>query len=390
MQSGPVGSITKSSRLVYIDNLRSMVITFVVMIHVGVTYSGMGMWYYKENQNVDMASMVFFGVFLSFVQAFSMGLLFMFAGYFIPGTLERKGPGRFVKDRLFRLGVPVLVFMFLLHPLSVAISSPGMDMVRYFTRGIRTLEFLSWSGPLWFALALLIFTLVYVLIDLLAIRGIRARRHGGSGGRASRTLAAAVRLFSIVLIITAVAFALRTVFPLGTSVVNMQLGYFSSYMVMFVLGIVWYRSGFLDRIDARTGKRWLIASFAVGMPLWMLIMMLGGIPQVIVLINGGLNWPAAAFALWESFFCVAVTVGLIGIFRARFSAGRPAARFLSQQAFGVYVFHAPILVAVAMSLRGALFHPLLKFAVVSILAVTACYTFSYAIRRIGFLRRVFS
>jgi fucose 4-O-acetylase-like acetyltransferase len=199
-------------------------IILVVLTHVAVTYSGMGSWYYKEGQSVGMTSMVLFGVYQSFAQAFSMGLLFLLAGYFIPGSLERKGAARFVKERLFRLGVPTLVFMFILHPLCVAITNPDIEIVRYYIHGIASLEFLSWSGPLWFAL--------------------------------------------------------RTVFPLGTDVVNMQLGYFSSYIIMFVLGIRGYPSGLLDGIDYQVGRKWFLA----------------------------------AFALWESFFCVAMIIGLISIF----------------------------------------------------------------------------
>jgi glucan biosynthesis protein C len=112
--------------------------------------------------------------------------------------------------------------------------------------------------------------------------------------------------------------------------------------------------------------------------------------QVFVLVNGGWNFPAAAFAFWESFFCVAVIIGLIGVFKERFNAGRPSARFLSEQAFGVYVFHAPVLVAVARALKGVPLHPLTKFAFVSVNVVPVCFAVSWAARRVGFLRKVFS
>ncbi len=108
------------------------------------------------------------------------------------------------------------------------------------------------------------------------------------------------------------------------------------------------------------------------------------------LINGGLNLPAAVFAFWESLFCVAVIIGLIGIFKERFNVGRPGARFLSEQAFGVYVFHAPVLIAITIAVKGITLHPLLKFCFVSVLGVTASFAVSWAIRRVGFLRRVFS
>jgi surface polysaccharide O-acyltransferase-like enzyme len=65
-------------------------------------------------------------------------------------------------------------------------------------------------------------------------------------------------------------------------------------------------------------------------------------------------------------------------------------RLLSQNSFGIYMFHSPILIAISLLLRSLHGAPLLKFAVVSALAVPASFAFSYAIRRVGFLRKVFS
>jgi hypothetical protein len=233
----------KSPRLAYVDNLRALMIIFVVMIHVGVTYSGLGSWYYKENQDLGPVSLLLFGIFQSFTQAYSMGLLFLFAGYFIPGALERKGAKRFVKDRLFRLGVPVLVYIFIIHPVCIAIAYPDTNIADYSIRGIVSLDFVSWSGPLWFAFALLIFTLAYILIGKLFGVNLRGIPPGfGSPLTLKRGLL-------LVAVISAVAFALRTAFPIGTDVINMQLGYFSSYAVMFVMGVTGLRKSYLDGIE---------------------------------------------------------------------------------------------------------------------------------------------
>lgn len=43
-------------------------------------------------------------------------LLFLVAGLLPPPSLERKGTGRFVRDRWQRLGVPFAVFALLLWP----------------------------------------------------------------------------------------------------------------------------------------------------------------------------------------------------------------------------------------------------------------------------------
>ena len=40
---------------------------------------------------------------------------FLLAGYFVPRSYERKGLHRFVKDRWSRIGVPLLIFVLVVH-----------------------------------------------------------------------------------------------------------------------------------------------------------------------------------------------------------------------------------------------------------------------------------
>jgi glucan biosynthesis protein C len=81
-----LGNMTKQSRLFFIGNIRWLMIILVVMVHAAVTYSSMGSWYYTEPAKLDIFSLAFFGIFQSFTQAYSMGLLFLIAGYFMPGS----------------------------------------------------------------------------------------------------------------------------------------------------------------------------------------------------------------------------------------------------------------------------------------------------------------
>ena len=103
-------------RLYFIDNLRILLITLVIMQHLSITYGGPGSWYYKEVQADQIT-----GIVLSWHnatnQAFFMGFLFMIAGYFTAGSYDRKGPRRFLKDRLLRLGIPILCYDFIIGPL---------------------------------------------------------------------------------------------------------------------------------------------------------------------------------------------------------------------------------------------------------------------------------
>lgn len=81
----------------------------VILHHLMITYAGTGGWYYKEDRQ-DAAVDALGGWFCSVDQAYFMGLLLLISAYFVPGSYDRKGSARFLKDRLIRLGIPLVVF----------------------------------------------------------------------------------------------------------------------------------------------------------------------------------------------------------------------------------------------------------------------------------------
>jgi hypothetical protein len=46
------------------------------MIHIAVTYSGFGGWYYIETSDLDIAQTIIFGFFQAFTQSYFMGVFF--------------------------------------------------------------------------------------------------------------------------------------------------------------------------------------------------------------------------------------------------------------------------------------------------------------------------
>jgi glucan biosynthesis protein C len=107
-------------------------------------------------------------------------------------------------------------------------------------------------------------------------------------------------------------------------------------------------------------------------------------------ISGGLTWQSFVFCLWEYFSCVTITIGLIGIFRNHFNRQNRLQKFLSENYFGVYVFHPPILIAISVSLEWLTIHPLLKFTLVAPCAIAASYLFTFLVRKNHFMKSIFS
>src|SRR5215469_11324283 len=155
----------KLARVAYIDNLRWTMIVLVVSMHAADTYSPLGNWYFVQRPPVSQLTLLTFAAWQMYLQSFFMGLLFFVAGVFVPPSIDRKGPVRFLRDRAFRLGLPVLLYMFVLGPVTEYYVSHSWTAPYSFAHEwwhhIADGEVLQENGPLWFLLALLIFSGVY-------------------------------------------------------------------------------------------------------------------------------------------------------------------------------------------------------------------------------------
>lgn len=369
-----MGSVRE--RLLYVDNLRLMIIAFVVMHHLAVTYSGFGSWYYIEGAPLDVLSTIWFAFYLSFQQGYFLGLLFLITGYFVAGSYDRKGFGRFVGERFRRLIIPTLIYM-------VAIS-PFIDYVELGNRGgggFNIIDFLSGTGVMWFAVALFVFSLLYALARLLVRRPPPAGR--------KRLEPSPVNAALLILIIAVSAFLIRIVQPIGTSILNMQLCFFASYIARFLVGIVAYRNDLFARISYRTGRRWLIGGIVLGFLAWLALVIVATASGTTAALNGGLTWQSAAYSLWESFVAVAMSIGLVAVFREKFNRQSSLVKKLSDNSFAVYMFHPPIIVAVALLLVSVALYPVVKWLALCVICVPLCFAGTHFVfRRIPFLKNV--
>jgi hypothetical protein len=365
-----VDARSRPARVLFIDNVRWTMILFVLSMHAAVTYSPFGSWYYREHPAAEFATLFFFATYQSFLQSFFMALLFFMAGYFVPESYDRKGGGAFLAGRLYRLGLPTVLFVAVIGPVTeyfVAGSwhtrnSFAQEMAVYVTRG----RFLASTGPLWFCMALLIFSFGYAFYRQLWPK----RKAIGALPRAG-TVALAVASIALVI------FLVRIATPVGTSFYNMQLCYFPSYLIMFALGVAACRGRWLERVPERFAWSAAIACIGVATLAWLPLLAYGGaLGGRLASYNGGLAWQSAAMATWESLVCVGMSFAVVAGFRA-FAPGQGRfARFMSDNAFAVYVIHPPLLVLTALAFAGLALAPVQKFAL--LWALSAVLSFGVA------------
>ena len=362
-------------------------IVLVVSMHAAVTYSHLGSWYFMEEPKPGTAVMAIFATYQVFLQAFFMGLLFLVAGYFVPPAFDRKGAAAFVRDRAIRLGVPSLFYMLVVHPFTVywllqRFAHPTWPSLAHaYWPYLRSGRFLSGSGPMWFAVALLGFSVVYALLR----KGIQ--RVPPSNFAAP--LPGNREVLALALVMGLCSFLVRLVQPMGTNILNMQLCFFSQYVLLFSIGICARRRNWLLRIPYSFGMRWLALAISVGGLSWLVLMAALLKTQSTDKLGGGLTWQSAAFSFWEAFFCVGVCLGLVVLFRDKFNHQGRLERWLSDNSFAVYLFHTPLLIAITLLMRDFEAPKLVKFFCATLLGVVVTYlACSLVFRRVPLLRRV--
>ncbi len=377
------GAGGRHGRLLYIDNLRWTMVLLVISMHAADTYSPFGNWYFVERPPVTATETLVFGAWQMYLQSFFMGLLFFVAGCFVPASYDRKGSAAFLRDRAIRLGMPVLLYMFVIGPLTeyyVAhswTSTVPTSFANEWIKHIRNGEFLQENGPLWFCLALLIFCVAYA-----AFRSLGRSEALPLEDDAPPPTG---HLARYALLMAALTFIVRALDP--GSRLNMHLGDFPQYILIFAAGILSARRQWLPKLEFPRGVHWLSLVVPMGMVGWLGLMI--DAKRHGVDFSSGWNWQSAAFCLWESFTCIAVSFGLLVIYRRYFDAQRGLAAFLSDNAFGVYVFHPPIVIAIARLMHRLTWPPLAKFALLA--AASAFVSFAISallLRRLPLLRRI--
>lgn len=366
-----------SARLGYVDNLRTALTALVVIHHSAIGYSNVPGWYYTKAPTDSSATLL--DVLLVVDQAFFMGAFFLISAFFVPGSYDRKGAGRFLADRLVRLGVPLVLWLLVLLPLATA----GRYVEARDAAVQQGAELPYWQfylhsfdpGPMWFVEVLLVFSALYVLWRRLAGAPGPALSTGRAPG------AAAIVGFTVGLAL--VTYLWRIAVPMGVSVLGLPTpGYLPQYAALFVVGLIAARRGWPAALPRAAGR----VGFAVAA--------VAAAALVLVLVTareaalGHGTSASLVMAICEQAFAVGIILGLLVLFRERLDRQGRRRRFLSAHAYTVYVIHPPVLVALGYALSGVQAPAVAEFALLAVLAVPLCWALAFLVRALPGARKV--
>lgn len=377
-----------SGRLAWVDQLRTMVIVLVVNMHACVTYSHIGGWPVKDGPDPLPLDKIAFAVWQGHLQSFFMGILFLLAGYFAQGSLRHRGPGGFTRERLWRLGAPTLLYMVVLNPFILLVINPngsdyGNRISTYLTY-LSTGRFLRGSGPMWFTAALLVFSAI--LAGLVTLRPSLAADSSG-GARVPGPPA----LWAWGVALVAATFLVRTVQPLGTSVLNMQLCYFPQYVLAFATGFAAAKGRWLVSLARSSAARragWM--GLLLGPPALLTVAIAGGVMKGAPLeaFSGGWNLRSLGIAAWEQLAGLGLGLGALAFCSGKLNESTPLSRWLSERSFGVYLFHPVVLILLTVAYRPWVANGFFKVSLLTGTGVIGSFIVADIARRIPGLRTI--
>ncbi len=347
------------------DNLRVLVIAAVVVFHTATAYLGGPNWYFMQRTTSSAWSAVAFPG--EVIAVFALGPLFLVAGWFSARSLAHRGAGVFARARLLRLGVPLIAFIFLINGLSDYVGQLRDRGHQSLTSLLRT----SFGvGPMWFVAALLTFSLAYGLLRRLGVPAAMRRRP------AAQVVVAAAALIAVAGFLTWQRWPLDD----STTFLDARWAEWPQGAVLFALGAWAGETGFLEDLAARARRLGWTAAAAVGLLAGLL-----GYEQAHGTLDStlhGAGWSTMLMAGLYGIISVTYTVWFTAMVRARLSGSGPLRARAGQASYATYFLHPPVLTAIMVAFASLALAPELKFVIVAVVAVPACFLAGYALTRL--------
>ena len=379
-----MNSESKKPRLLFLDNIKILFAFLVIFTHVRVTYGGEGWWYYistlNESNPVDIGTTIFFYMtagFAGIFQASLLGLFFLMGAYFTPKSYDRKGVSAFWKERLIRLGIPVLLYTLLINPIIFYLLRAGgfqpmSSDPRFQTSFIEYyLSFLTEFTITWFLVVLLIFTAIYTIWrQITKIDSIQKR--------IPKELPIPKYIYLLLLAIGlgCLSFLVRLTF----SIIDAELlpfAYMIQYFMMFSVGIIAYRYDWFEKMTRYQVKVWAITIFVAVMSFFTYFFVVVGVDSDFSVFYGGPNFNALIFALLDNIACMGMIFVLIKIFYAKFNKQGKILQNLADSSFHMYLIHPFIVIPVSLGFAFIPLSPIIKLAIVFPVSVILCYLLSH-------------
>jgi Acyltransferase family len=369
----------RGERVAYLDKLKLLMVAVIIAGHGALAYGSLeSAWPYQDVQEVQLGKVSDLALSIVVIPAalFVMGLFFLISGLLTPGSVSRKGPRYFARDRLVRLGVPLVVWTLLIWPGAIWTAHLAAGGNHSFWWQVTHADPVLDTGPMWFVEVLLVYSLAYA-----AWRHWRRRRAAGADPLAARGAAlSGPTLVALAVAISVGTVLVRPVFPAASGEIGQShLWQWPQFVAMFGLGIVAAQRGWLDPVPARIARRCGLAALG-GVAAFLLV---AGLMAALGvhghgLFKPGLHWAPLAMAAIEGPLAVGTSVWLLALAQRRLD--RPPGslgRALARSAYGAFFIQGVVLIGLMIALRPIAVPAEVKALVVAGLGVSGSFALAW-------------
>lgn len=376
-----IANTSNVKRYNYLDNIK-WVLVILVIIHHSASTAGLDpigynlplvvkpmQWQYDVLFNLNGID-----------QSFFMSLFFFISAYFVIPSLNRKGSCKFLLDKLKRLGIPILITLFIILPIIGLWILPNFMPDKITTLGLKKLDYLSilnyFFSPLfktgnislgvtWFTWTLIIFNGFFVVTQKIYKSKIKDKK-----------IPAIWKfiLFAIIMIpFNYIGLFLQK--NLGNDFLGFHdLKYFPMYITMFYFGLQAYKYKWLDQLEFKHGfygiLMWLLGKAFLGP------------------IANGYNLDPEMMN--RAFTVIGMSMFLIYTFKILFDTKNKSSTILSRTAFAAYVIqNIPMALIAGLYAPYMTQTPIINFIIIAVPSVVLSFLISFVICKLPILKRIF-
>jgi len=383
-----------SERLHALDALRAIALLLGIVLHATLSFvpASPRFWLIQDTHPSLILSLLSFAI-----HVFRMTTFFLMAGFFARMSFHRRGAFGFVKDRLQRIALPLVIgWPLLFVSIALVITWAGN-----FPNGGSVQWTSSWLPPLpnfrlthlWF-----LYVLLQLYVAMLLLRGaiVRLDASGSLRTLVDRLFAGVIRspLAPLVLAIPiGIAFWLdsRWVNVMGVRTPDQSLITNAQAWIGFgtAFGVGWLLHRQIDLLRILE-RRWLahlllaVVLILIGFVLSGVMLSAPGAPKLhysfatLRLVSVVLYAPA----IWITTFAA---LGLALRFMSGFS---PTRRYLADASYWLYLIHLPIVMALQVALSQLDWPGLIKFSIILLVAVPPMLASYHLMVRFSFIGAV--
>lgn len=349
-------------RKYFIDNLRWMSILLLFPFHTCMIYNNYGENFYIKSNGVSVLT-----GFIQVTYTWFMPLLFVLAGISTCYALDKRSPGQYIKERVFKLLIPLISGILLLVPVQTFYAEKfhngytGGYLYQYVLFFTKKTDFTGYTGGftpghLWFILYLFIISLVALPIILKYKKSSKKMRIDK------------LSVFSI-LPMFIIFLAMALVFNTG----GKSLG---GYFALFMLGYIILSD---ETMQSKLDKdRWYLTSGFVILTVFNILF------QNVLHCSSGI-----IYDIFTGFLTWIAVLALLGVGKHYLEFHNKITDYFTKASFPIYIFHQSLVVLTAyytLKITSSVAEQVVIIISVSFILTMLVYEIT---RRISFMRFLF-